>query len=342
MRKTACFMLILVFGLWLGVAPAATARKTHDLEILGSAGLVHQVAVGIADVLTKHHPWIRASATGTTNTSANIMAMLKKDPNRAIYMVSAASYLVARAAVAEFKGKAPVLQQRYIAGFMMGHNGFVTLDPKIKNMRDLSGKTIALVPDVILREHVRLAFEILGIHVTIKPMGFVDQYYALRDGLVAACGFHATGSPDKPLIPVPPLKELIVQKRGRVYGISFPAKLQKEAAKKLGKPWPYVPSKVLPGTLPSQNKPFEVASATTIGLAAFAGADEDLIYEITKTIVQEHARFKDYTPALTGLTPQDMLGLLHMIKSEAEIHPGALKCYKEAGLWPGAWKKAGQ
>jgi hypothetical protein len=54
---------------------------------------------------------------------------------------------------------------------------------------------------------------------------------------------------------------------------------------------------------------------------------KDVVYAITKEVMENLAEFKKLHPALSGLTKESMLQGL-----TAPIHEGALKYYKEAGL----------
>jgi len=322
--------ILLCVAIFVVVSHSNTEAK--DLELLGGAGSVHQTAVAIADILTKNHPELRVSATGTASTPANIAEMLKKDPNEVLYMVASAPYKVAKAGLGEFKKIGAIDDQRLIAGFQMGANGWVTCDPNIKTLSDLDGKSIAMVGDELPKKFAKSLFEILGINVKIYTMGFEEQFNALADGLVSACMFFATGVSEGAMMPVSALQQVMLQRD--VYAISIPGNLQEQAVKKAGLEdlWPYVPVTLPAEILPKQEEPFEVYVATVIMLACHADADADLVYEITKTIAENIDLFSDYSPMFADLKVRDLRNLLNMIKSEDEIHPGALKYYKEIGL----------
>ena len=69
----------------------------------------------------------------------------------------------------------------------------------------------------------------------------------------------------------------------------------------------------------------------TIGMLATlvtnADVPDDVVYAITKEVMENLDDFRKLHPALANLTKESMLQGL-----TAPIHPGALKYYKEAGL----------
>jgi len=330
-KKITLICGILLFTI-LFMVGSYVNTEAKDLELLGGAGIVHQTAVGIADIITKNHPDLRISATGTASTPANIAEMLKKDPNKVLYMVASAPYKVAKAGVGEFEKIGPIDSQRLIAGFQIGANGWITCDSGIKTLSDLDGRSVAMVGDELPKRFSESLFETLGIKVKIHTMGFDDQFEALADGLVSACMLFATGVSEDKMVPVPALQQVVLQKD--VYAISIPKELQEQAVKKanLEDIWPYVPLTLPAEILPKQKEPFEVYAATTIILACHRDADPDLVYEITKTIAENVALLGDYLAVLVDLKVEDLRSLLNMIESEDEIHPGALKYYKEIGI----------
>lgn len=319
-------------------APKETEAAKHDkidIQLLGASSTLSNAAVAIADTVTNNSSFVRMSAIGTTNSEANITQMMSSDPKTTLYMTSAAPYVSARAGAGLFAESGAIDNQRMIAGFLYGANGLVTLDENIKSIEDLNGKTIAMFADELPQQVAKAAFEILGIDVTIRTMGFADQFTALSDGLVDACLYLGTGNPSEPLIPVGPLQELVTTKKNKVYPISFPEDLQKQAVEKAGiaDVWPYSPVTALPGSLsPEQTESFELYGSATVCLACFDGADEDVIYEITKQLCENTDQLGQYLTELKGIDASAMLSLLHMIQNEDEIHPGARKYYQEIGL----------
>jgi uncharacterized protein len=90
----------------------------------------------------------------------------------------------------------------------------------------------------------------------------------------------------------------------------------------------YYAKAVIPkGTYTGQKK-----DATTFGVKATvvtsADVSDELVYLVTKAVMENFDSFKDQHPAFSFLKKEDMIkaGL------SAPLHPGAIKYYKEAGL----------
>lgn len=308
----------------------SSSNARIDVELLGSSGTSYQVAVGVADIISNADNGYRMSATGTTNTAANIIAMQEKDPNKAIYMISNAAFVSAKEGTAAFTEYGPNDQGRMICAFSFGNNGLVTLNPNIKSIEDLDGKSVGWDAEAIHTEHFRKVCEILGINVDIKCLGFTDKYEALSDGLVDAVYGNFTGASGTVMTPVTYLQEILLTEQ--VYPIPFPEELQRQAAEMLDATWPYTASVAAEGTIEGQPS-FELYGASSVALACYAGASEDMIYTFTKTICENCALLGNFDSACAGLTPELLVSLMGDI-DEADIHPGALKYYKEVGLWP--------
>lgn len=98
------------------------------------------------------------------------------------------------------------------------------------------------------------------------------------------------------------------------------------------------------GKLPTQTEDMECFSGSVLGYFCHEDADEELIYQITKTLAAHYYRLGELFSSLDKVTPYVMVQLMYIghdpgVKIEDEIHPGALRYYKEVGLWPRAWHK---
>ena len=65
-------------------------------------------------------------------------------------------------------------------------------------------------------------------------------------------------------------------------------------------------------------------------LIAAANADEELIYELTRTIYENREQVVAKHPAGRAINPENVVR-----DTGLEFHPGAIRFYKEIGIWPG-------
>ncbi len=358
MKKIFIFILTLIIALTLTacvnqkgsdtkvpIEPESGSNGvTHspmDIELLaGPSGTISYIATAIGEVITNKSNWIRMSAIGTAATEANITQMLEKnDRTYTVFMASAATFRGAKNGAAAFEGEDPVKDMRLIGGFSFGTNGFCTINSNIKSLKDLNGKTVAMVSDSLPLTVCKQMFKNMGIDVKIEIMGFSDQFDALGDGLVDACMYFGTMSTniDKPLIPVSALQEVVATRKNQVWAIDIPPELITQAVVDVGfeEFWPYVPVVAVPGSLSSaQTKPFGVYGAVTGSLVCWADMDDDVVYEITKTLCENIEHLGDYYNDLKHLDADTMVSMLSAIAdNESDIHPGAIKYFQETGLW---------
>jgi hypothetical protein len=66
-------------------------------------------------------------------------------------------------------------------------------------------------------------------------------------------------------------------------------------------------------------------------MVTHAGASEDVVYKMTKTLHEQAEAVAKSSPTLRGFTPAGMAKMTDAV----QYHPGAIKYYKEKGLWQG-------
>lgn len=341
MKKTIIVLLLVLFviGGSTAFAQDTKAAPKWTLELLGGAGYNYYSAMAVVDAL-KGNPRLRVSATQTTGPEMNVMESTKKDPNSCFFYSTQSSVVHAKLSAADFKGKPPITDLRWICGTMWGHHAFVVTDPNIKKMEDLHRKTLAALPGKSNLTKLEWSFELLGIKPKIRKMGFNEQYDALRDGVADAAMYLLTGIPGEKFFPVPALMELSQVKK--LYAVPWPKRCVEYMNKKILEtekvPPTSFPTIIPAGSLPLQTEPIEAYGAMVNAYFAKAAASEEMVYEITKTLAENCHKLGAMLPDLKSLTPTLMIQLM-IIDNESEIHPGALKYYKEVGLWPKAWKE---
>jgi TRAP transporter TAXI family solute receptor len=94
--------------------------------------------------------------------------------------------------------------------------------------------------------------------------------------------------------------------------------------------YPYYPIATIPGGLYTGTDTDVVTFGPKATLMTTASLTEDVAYQVTKAVFANFDEFKGLHPALAALTPEELLW-----GNSVPFHPGAIKYFKEAGLWKG-------
>ena len=84
-------------------------------------------------------------------------------------------------------------------------------------------------------------------------------------------------------------------------------------------------------TYPGQSDPYAGLDVGSMHLIASADADEDLVYRVTKTIYEKRERVVEKHAAGRAINPNNVVR-----DTGTEFHPGAIRFYREIGIWPEA------
>jgi TRAP transporter TAXI family solute receptor len=206
---------------------------------------------------------------------------------------------------------------------------FMTKNPNIKTMQDLAGKTVAIGTKAMLGwgQHPAAYLEAAGVKdkVKIQWVGLKAALTAFKDNLVDAMpsGFYC--NPVTYDLVLDPQTEEILSTGERVYFIS-PGSI--EACKKIEKLIGLHNIITLPpNKIKYQDKPLVV----NVGINYYA-ATEDLpdesAYNFVKMMLDNVGRLKAYH-ALGKLTTKESMAFG---MNKENLHPGAYKAFKEAGV----------
>ena len=83
------------------------------------------------------------------------------------------------------------------------------------------------------------------------------------------------------------------------------------------------------GTYRGQEQDFHGLDVGSMHLIASANADEQLIYELTRSIYESREAVTAKHPAGKAINPKNVAR-----DTGTEFHPGAIRYYKEIGVWP--------
>jgi TRAP transporter TAXI family solute receptor len=312
------------------------------LEILsGGNAVALGFATGLADQLNKNHPWIRSSVTQVGGDEDTLIQSVDKDPTT-LHSPNSFNYWGAFRGVAGWTKSYPNI--RLISAHLLKSMNMWSNDPNIRTLEDLKGKKVVGLTGSVSTAMLEGMLEELGIRdeVELETLGYGAQFDSFRDHLTVNVldtltidattnTGHVGGFMEQALFAL----------GGEVYTVEYPPELIKKASDKLG--MGYAALENPPGTLETQDAPWHgMYHGGNNTIATREGADEEVIYEVTKMWIEglvESGKLADYHPFGAYVTTESIMTGLPIL-SEDEMHPGALRYYKESGLWdmwPGPW-----
>lgn len=104
------------------------------------------------------------------------------------------------------------------------------------------------------------------------------------------------------------------------------------AVAKLIADYPFFDTAVIPaGTYRGQEEEFQGMNVGSMHLITSAAADEEMIYQITRTIYENREKVVEKHRAGRAINPQIIVR-----DTGTPFHPGAVRYYREIGIWPEA------
>lgn len=218
---------------------------------------------------------------------------------------------------------------KLIGNYLLGGVWLATFNEEIQEPADLAGKTIALgaapqilwtiEPELIIKHGWGMSDEI-----NIERLGTKDAAQALLDGRVDAAiiGGYANALTGE-FRPSPQTVELLASGR-ELHHIPWGHDAV-QATIDAGVVMNHL--EVSAGSIEGQDEDLNVFF-DAIAWVAHDSMDEELAYQVTKTIIDQVGKFADYH-ALGALMSTDSLAAGWTAEN---IHPGALRAYREAGV----------
>lgn len=111
-----------------------------------------------------------------------------------------------------------------------------------------------------------------------------------------------------------------------------------EARQRLVERYPFFrPASVPAGTYRGQDQPYEGLDVGSMHLIAAADQDEELVYRLTRALYESRERVVAKHPVGRAINPRNAVR-----DTGTEFHRGAVRYYREIGIWPGSGPGASQ
>lgn len=331
MKQRPILAVVAAVILAAGTSASAFAAGPDNVNLItGPFGTGSYVLGNALEQISKEtSSTVRVNSTETPGLVFNAKK-LDTDPalkkNTIMAFTTGIDYLAVNG-IKPFKKKYPGAQ--LIANYNLGSVWLATFDPKIKSGQDLVGKKIALgrapqilwtiEPDFIIRHGWGLQDKI-----QIERLGTKEAAQALLDGNVDAAIVGGYADPISGTFAPSPQTVTLLGAGKRLYYIPWG---QEAVAKTIAKGVAIKPLTLPAGALAGMDAPLPTF-VDAIAWVAYPQLDQNLAYEVTKMIISNVTKFRDY----------HALGKLMNAKSilygwdPKDIAPGALKAYREAGL----------
>jgi len=304
-----------------GLATAGAQEKKARISIGtgGTAGVYYPLGGGLAAILSKYVPGIDATAEVTGGSVANLQLIGGGKSEIGFTMADVA--WDAYNGLSKFKDKK--VGVRSLAVFYPNRMQVVTVEGTgIEKMTDLKGRRMATGSPGSGTEVMSMRLlEAFGLDpdkdVNRERLSLAESVNALKDGKVDALSWVGG-------VPTPGLTDLAATPGKKIRLIDHGDGA--EAMRKKYGPL-YVKNRILANAYPGDSRETTNVDVWNL-LVVPESADENLVYQITKTLfekkdelvrVHKDAAFLSLDNQLTGGSP-------------IPFHPGALKYFKEKGL----------
>lgn len=294
-------------------AVAGTTLPKHlSLGACGTAGTFYLVGAGISQVIEKYlHVPTTAEVTACAVENAKLLDTGKVE----------LGILTPEVADQAFRGIAPFnKKQDLLAIAPLYPNLYQLIVPAsspIQSIMDIKGKRVSVgAPGSGILESNKLLLDALGIKFTdFKPeyLSFSETAEAMKNGWVDAA-IIVTGAPSSWALDLESVKPI------RVVPLS-----EKELNTIVQKVPYYVPTVIPKGRYKSQDYDVRSFAAWNV-LAVQKDLPEDVVYELTKTIMEHNADIAKVHKEAGNIRPENADTV------KIPYHPGAIRYYKEIGI----------
>ncbi|HSR54176.1 MAG TPA: TAXI family TRAP transporter solute-binding subunit [Acidobacteriota bacterium] len=193
---------------------------------------------------------------------------------------------------------------------------------EIRTIQDLKGKRVVVGPSSAGFEH--FLAPLLEVHGVTY-----DDFTPLYSSQAGAVDMLADGSAAAAFLggAVPTASITQASSSMEIYFIPFDEEAKQQAVDR----YPFFnPASIPAGTYRGQEEAYDGLNVGSMHVITSASADEELIYQITKTLYEHRQEVTEKHPAGKAINPDNVVRNVG-----TPFHPGAVRYYQEIGIWPG-------
>ena len=317
MKKIISMTLALVLVLALTACGASGEAKAQKMVMGtgGTAGTYYGYG-GVLGQYIKNHAGIDVTVVSTDGSKANIQGIDIGDYQLGTVQSDVMSY--AWQGTRSFESDGKVDSFRVVAGLYAESVQLVTMDPAIKTVADLKGKSVSIgAPGSGVYFNAMDVLAAAGLtenDIQAQYQSFGDSTDALKDGKIDAA-FIVAGAP------TPAITELCTTND------AFLVPIDGEVAAKMMEACPFYTEYVIPaGSYAGQDA--DVSTVTVKAtLIVSADASEDAVYQLTKAIFDNMDAIANENGKGAELSIENATSGM-----TAPFHPGAARYFAEQGV----------
>jgi uncharacterized protein len=282
-------------------------------------GAFFVVGGAISEVLNEQSEaqrW-RVTAEATMGSQENIRRLVRRELDLALSNAAITYFAV--------RGEADWTEAQPVRSVMtLAPNVALFIAPagsEVRQISDLRGRRVVIGPPgagfesfvgLILEAHGLSLGELTPLYAT--QAGAVDM---LADGSAAAVFIGGA-------VPTASISQASASQD--IHFVPFDA----EAKSNLIAQYPFFhPARIPAGTYRGQTEDFEGLNVGSMHLITGTSHDEDLVYRLTRALYENRAGVAERHPAGNAIHPQNVAR-----PTGTEFHPGAIRYYRELGIWP--------
>ena len=319
LASASCVFALLTLAACGGGSETETARRFVNIGSAPPGGAFFVVGSALGEVLNEHQSeanW-QVTTEATQGTQENIRRLTAGDLD----------FALANAAITYFavRGEGDWDQAHDVRSVMtLAPNVgmfLTTASSGVTTMADLKGKRVVVGPPGAGMEYfLRPMLEAHGITFNdITPLnGNQDAAVGMIGDGSAAAAFLGGAIPTAS----------ITQAASSLDVHFIP--LEPAARQKLIDDYPFFnPATIPAGTYRNQDEAVESLNVGAMHLITAADADEELVYQVTKTLYENRASVVEKHAAGRAINAENVVR-----DTGTEFHPGAIRYYREIGIWP--------